>query len=83
MTDIEIDEEIIRLIQRSGRRLAVICAEHRDGEIYAKAYGDGDLAGKFSLTHASAAKDVVCTLTKLRIAGDRRDWDECDRLEGQ
>lgn len=51
MTDIEIGRGILTVIEQSERRLAVIVAEHREGgEIYAKAYGDGDLASKFRLT---------------------------------
>lgn len=83
MTDLEFGREILNLIERSGRRLGVIVAEERDGQIFAIAFGNGDLAGKFQLTTASVAKDAVCTITKLRIAGDRRDWDECNRLESK
>ncbi len=86
VTDIEFDQEILRLLERSGRKLAVIVAEHRDSGIYAKAYGDGDLAGKFSLTTVSASHnpaDEIIRRKQLQAAGDRRDWDECNRLEGQ
>jgi hypothetical protein len=64
MSEEEFNREVTGLIQRSGRCIGVVVAEQREDGIYTKAYGNGDLAGKFTLTATNT--DYECKLSAAK-----------------